>query len=90
LLPDGKQKNILFAACEEVEAMFEGRILSFDQSAAYRYAEFRMRRRKQGRAIAEMDMAIAAIASVHSMTVATGNTRDFEGLGVPLVDPFTA
>ncbi len=31
---------------------------------------------------------IAAIAL--AMTLATRNLRDFEGLGVPLVDPFTA
>jgi len=31
---------------------------------------------------------IAAIALAHAMTLATRNVRDFEGLGVPLVDPF--
>ena len=37
-----------------------------------------------------MDAMIAAIALAHAMTLATRNVRDFEGLGVPLVDPFTA
>ena len=32
---------------------------------------------------------IAAIALAHAMTLATRNVRDFEGLGVPLVDPFS-
>jgi predicted nucleic acid-binding protein len=33
---------------------------------------------------------IAAIALTHDMTLATRNVRDFEGLGVRLVDPFEA
>jgi predicted nucleic acid-binding protein len=37
-----------------------------------------------------MDAMIASIAAAHAMTLATRNIRDFEGLGVPLVDPFTA
>ena len=37
-----------------------------------------------------MDAMIAAIAAAHAMTLATRNVRGFEGLGVPLVDPFTA
>jgi hypothetical protein len=32
---------------------------------------------------------IAAIALAHAMTLATRNVHDFEGLGVPLVDPFS-
>jgi hypothetical protein len=36
-----------------------------------------------------MDAMIAAIALAHAMTLATRNVRDFEGLGVPLVDPFS-
>lgn len=31
---------------------------------------------------------IAAIALVHGAGVATRNTRDFEGLGLDLVDPW--
>ncbi len=37
-----------------------------------------------------MDGVIASIAAAHSMTFATGNTKHFLDLGVPLVDPFTA
>jgi toxin FitB len=33
---------------------------------------------------------IAAIAVVHGATLATRNVRDFEGLGVRLVNPFEA
>ncbi|MGC1859594.1 MAG: type II toxin-antitoxin system VapC family toxin [Methylocystis sp.] len=39
-----------------------------------------------GRAVPIMD---AMIALAHAMTLATRNVGDFEGLGVPLVDPFS-
>ncbi len=35
------------------------------------------------------DAMIAAIAKVHSLTIATRNVRDFERFDVPLVNPFT-
>ena len=34
------------------------------------------------------DALIAAVAVVHSLTVATRNARDFDRLGVELVNPF--
>lgn len=38
----------------------------------------------------EFDLAIAATALEHGLTVVTGNTKDFERTGVPLLDPFHA
>ncbi|MBM3755690.1 MAG: type II toxin-antitoxin system VapC family toxin [Acidobacteria bacterium] len=35
------------------------------------------------------DAMIAATARVHNLTVATRNSRDFEGFGVEVYDPFT-
>ncbi len=34
------------------------------------------------------DALIAATASVHSLTLVTRNTRDFEPLGIPLLNPW--
>ena len=42
-----------------------------------------------GKPMSVMDAMIAAIALAHAMTLATRNVGDFEGLGVPLVDPFS-
>jgi predicted nucleic acid-binding protein len=36
------------------------------------------------------DAMIAAIATVHQLTVVTRNTRDFQGFGVDLLNPFEA
>ena len=35
------------------------------------------------------DALIAAVATVHRLTVVTRNTRDFKHLGVPTLNPFT-
>ena len=89
-LPDGKRKDNMLVACERLEAeTFAGRILPFDHRAAHCYAELRATRRNTGKPMSVMDAMIAAIALAHAMTLATRNVRDFEGLGVPLVDPFS-
>ncbi len=88
-LPNGKKRDFLIICCERVEnETFAGRVLPFDKRAAHRFAEIRAARRALDQALPIMDAMIAAIAL--AMTLATRNLRDFEGLGVPLVDPFTA
>ncbi len=89
-IPDGKRKDNLLVACERLEAeTFAERILAFDRRAAHGYGELGAMRRKAGKPISVMDAMIAAIALAHAMTLATRNLSDFEGLGVPLVDPFS-
>jgi predicted nucleic acid-binding protein len=36
------------------------------------------------------DAMIAAIATVHQLTVVTRHTRDFQGFGLELLNPFEA
>lgn len=43
---------------------------------------------RTGRTVAPLDGLIAATAIVHGLTVVTGNTRDFQGLGVEVVNPW--
>jgi toxin FitB len=38
----------------------------------------------------ELDLAIAATALEHGLTVVTGSTKHFQRTGVPLLDPFRA
>ncbi|MEN9313670.1 MAG: hypothetical protein RIS35_63 [Pseudomonadota bacterium] len=37
----------------------------------------------------QADLLIAATAHAHQLPLVTGNLRDFEGCGVPLLDPFS-
>lgn len=44
---------------------------------------------RRGRVRAQADMLIAATASAHGLTLATRNTRDFDGCGIALHNPFS-
>lgn len=56
---------------------------------ARRAGELRGRLAAQGSPRTQADMLIAATALAHSLTLVTRNTRDFEGCGLPLLNPFS-
>jgi predicted nucleic acid-binding protein len=89
-LPAGRRKAGLSAEVEKVFVEdFAGRILSFDQPSARMYSIIVRQRKAVGRPIAILDAMIAAIARSRNAAVATRNTRDFEGCGVRLINPWT-
>jgi hypothetical protein len=89
ILPHGKRKEGLAATFAElVDALFESRILPFDQQAAKVYAPLVGRARADGRAISVSDGQIAAIAIVHGFAVATRDSAPFEAAGVAVIDPW--
>ena len=91
VLPAGKRRTALQRALtDQVLPMFEGRILVFDHRAAETFARLHAAAQARGRPIGFADCAIAAIAHVHGFGIATRNTRDFEGTGVPLLDPWSS
>lgn len=69
---------------------FEGRVLPFDEAAALAAGAMAAARRRAGRTIEIRDVQIAGIAAARKATLATRNTRHFDGLGVPLIDPWSA
>lgn len=71
-----------------LETGFAERILSFDSVAARDYADIAAGRRSAGRPIAPVDCLIAAIARSREMAVVTRNVRDFEDIGIAVVDPW--
>ncbi len=89
LLPDGRRKLALGASYDQLEEdFFSGRVLSFDRAAAHEFAKVRAIRQGAGRRIRSMDALIASIALANAMTLATRNVRDFDDLGLSLVNPF--
>ena len=69
---------------------FARRILSFDEAAAAHYAEVVCERQSSGRPIGMADAQIAAICrTLNGATLATRNSRDFEGIGLDLANPWT-
>jgi predicted nucleic acid-binding protein len=67
----------------QVLPTFANRILPVDVAIARRCATLHVPDRRNDR-----DALIAATALVHGMTVVTRNVADFEGAGVPLLDPW--
>lgn len=68
---------------ERVLPAFAGRVLPFDLSAARILATYRFPEHAPLH-----DALVAACAQAARMTVVTRNTRHFEPLGVPLLDPW--
>lgn len=69
-----------------VEARCE--ILPVTATIARRSAQLRGNLRRGGKRRTQADMLIAATALQHDLALATRNTKDFDGCGVPLVNPF--
>jgi hypothetical protein len=63
--------------------MYEGRILAVDVAIARRWGRLSQRIGNKG-----LDLAIAATALEHGLTVVTRNVSDFEPTGVSVLDPF--
>jgi predicted nucleic acid-binding protein len=73
---------------ETLERRFFGRILEFTMEHAIMTGRLRAKRESIGRPISVQDAMIAAICLSHDATLATRNTKDFEGLDLKLVNPF--
>lgn len=79
------------AKAAEIEAWLEQVAQTYnilDMNADVFRAWARLMHRKSGEIIE--DAMIAATAAVHGLTVVTRNIRDFDGLNVPLFNPFAS
>jgi len=89
LLPAGRKKTRLATAMHALLSQdFAGHILSFDSAASAYYAEIMVLRSKAGKPLQVQDAMIAACCLCHVATLITRNTRDFEGLGLAVVNPW--
>jgi toxin FitB len=78
----------LDAAAKRILALFAGRILPFDSTAARHFALIVADRHRAGRPIEDFDAQIAAITRSRGMTLATRDVQDFAGTGVGVIDPW--
>lgn len=74
----------------ELRPWFGDRVLEIDEPTILRWREIVERGRLQGRTFSQPDLFIAASASLHGLCLATRDTDDFEGTGVPVVNPWKA
>jgi predicted nucleic acid-binding protein len=81
---DAAQARVLRSWIDDhIRARFADRILPIDEAVALRCATLHIPDPRPDR-----DALIAATALVHGMTVVTRDVDDFEGTGVPLLNPW--
>jgi predicted nucleic acid-binding protein len=90
LLPAGRQRRQLQQAFDQLLAEdFEGRVQSFDQTAALAAGSIAAARQRAGRTVEIRDVQIAGIVTARKATLATRNVRHFDGLGMDIVNPWS-
>ena len=85
----GQRRASLQAGLLRFIAGYEDRILPVDRAAAEWAAEFRALAQRAGHALDLGDALIAGTAKIHSLAVATRNVKDFGGLDIEVVSPWT-
>ncbi len=90
LLAPGRRRRQLEQAFDQLLAEhLEGRIQTFDQTAAMAAGTIAASRQRAGRTLEIRDLQIAGIATARRASVATRNVRHFEGLGLDVIDPWS-
>lgn len=64
-------------------------ILPVNSEIALRAGELRGVLRTQGKQRSQADIIIAATTEINNLTLVTRNTKDFEGCGISILNPFT-
>ncbi len=81
--PPGKRRDRLeawFSGPEGPQALFAGRVLPFDETAALAWARLMADGKKAGRPRSALDTIIGAVAETNGCVVVTDNEKDFAGV----------
>ena len=89
LVPGRRRRQLEEAFAKALEEDFEGRVLPFEQTSAEAAGRIAAERCRAGRTVEIRDTQIAGIVNARKATLATGNTRHFEGCGLMLVNPWS-
>lgn len=88
-LPHGRHRQALESWLgQDVRDRFRGRILGIDNDVADRCGRLLGDHHLELHACRIMDIWLAAIALHHGLTLVTRNERDFQALGVKVVNPW--
>lgn len=89
ILPDGKRKASLEAWLNnDLVPTFRGRVLPITQGIANRWGALSARRQIIGHPLSMADGLIAATALENQLTLVTRNVRDYEDLGLAILNPW--
>jgi toxin FitB len=86
---EGKQRASLQDWLEQLTAALHGRIHGFNVSVAHVWADQQWALEKAGKRMPVEDSYIAATARRYSLTIVTGNDKDFRRPGLKVFNPFT-
>jgi predicted nucleic acid-binding protein len=90
LASDASKQQALTAWLAGLEARYWGQTLNFGRESAHCYGQIAARPEVKARQPQIIDMQIAAQAQEHGIPLATRNARDFDWIGIDLIDPWTA
>jgi predicted nucleic acid-binding protein len=89
LLVHGRRRGQLDQVFSQLLAEdLNGRVQSFDEMAALAAGSIAASRQRAGRVVEIRDVQIGGIATACHATVATRNTRHFEGTDIQLINPW--
>jgi hypothetical protein len=86
---EGRQRQALQTWLTRLMAAMRGRILGFNASVAYVWADQQWELERRGERMPIEDSYIAATARRYSLTIVTGNDKHFRRPGVSVFNPFT-
>jgi toxin FitB len=90
LSPSRRRREIEMAFTKVLREDLEGRVLDFDQESAEQAAVLAAERQRAGRPVDLRDTQIAGVVLARRATLATRNTRHFQDLSVPVINPWNA
>ena len=85
---DPDQRADLTARAEAMFTMFRGRVLPFDELAAFAFSNVVGPAKLRGETIHFQDGAIGGIARIRDAVVATRDVRPFEQAGLEVINPW--
>ena len=88
LLPEGRRRDGFRKWLSQLLSNLVERILPIDRPEAQQAAALQARAHRSGKGLQLADALIAGTAVTHDLTLATRNLRDFDGLGINVVDPW--
>lgn len=91
ILPASKRREGLQGWLDgTLRPWFEGRLLPVTAPIAERWGLLSGEQQLQGKQVKVADGLIVATALHHNLTIVTRNVKDFEGLGVSVLNPWEA
>lgn len=85
---DGRRKKHASDLVTAIDAGVGSRFADFASNDAHRYGELMAERRRAGKTMPAIDGLIAAQALERGYALATRNVKDFQSLGLTLVNPW--